>query len=64
MVCVSSKFLSFVEAQRDNLRTIIDERRGGKVKRDKISFGWDDNKPRVKINGLFKEWYNARSSVA
>ena len=64
MVCVSSKFLSFVEAQRDNLRTIIGVRRGGKVKGDKISFGWDDNKPRVKINGLFKEWYNARSSIA
>ena len=64
MVCVSSKFLSFVEAQRDNLRTIIDESRGRKVKRDKISFGWDDDKPRVKINGLFKEWYNARSSIA
>ena len=56
--------MSFVEAQRDNLRTIIGERRGGKVKRDKISFGWDGNKPRVKINGLFKEWYNARSSIA
>lgn len=59
VVSVCSKFLGFVKGQRDRLLAIVGGLEGSNVN-DEISCDYHGGRPRVKINGQLKKWYNAR----
>ena len=58
VVSVCHKFFRFVQGQRDRLLAIVGGFEGSNVSNE-ISFDWHGS-PKVKINGQFKKWYNAR----